>query len=90
MCVSSFDSDVPADGAEPVSGRLTAEAEAGQVEGGRAAVAAEQLPIVAAHAAHVVVLRLHVLARIPLCTYPEPMLLLQYQHLHFTDLLGAS
>lgn len=66
-------SAVPADGAEPVARWCAAEAEAGQVEGGGAAIAQEQLPIIAAaHPTHILVLRLHMLARIPLCAQTPP------------------
>lgn len=63
-------SAVPAHGAEPVARGCAGEAEAGRVERGGAAVAAKQLPIItAAHPAHILMLRLHMLARIPLCAH---------------------
>lgn len=62
-------SAIPAHRTEPVSWGSAAEAEAGQVEGGRAAIAAQQPPVAPAHATHLFMLRLPVLAGIPLCTH---------------------
>ena len=56
----------------PIANRGSLHAKAAQMEGGRAAIAAQQVPLPPAELAEVVMLRGHMLAGLALCTLTVP------------------